>query len=399
MHVGVPLPEVSGAPKLQAPIGALPAGRPSRAPLYCAAMDTLVVTGGAGFIGSNFVRLALDELPGTRTVVFDKLTYAGNLANLADVAEHPNYVFVRGDVADRDDVHRLYATHRPTVVVNFAAESHVDRSIEDASSFVRTNVGGTFELLEGARRHVRELPGDRRERFRFLHVSTDEVYGSLGPEGLFSEESPYAPNSPYAASKAAADHFVRAYYETHGLPALLTNCSNNYGPFQFPEKLIPLMIMNAVEGKPLPIYGDGANVRDWIYVEDHCRGVLAALDSGEPGGKYNLGGASERTNLEVVDAICEALERELPAAENPALAERGVASYRDLKTFVPDRPGHDRRYAIDDSRARRELGWAPEHDFASGLAATVRWYLDHRDWCEEIQSGNYRRERLGLTDR
>jgi dTDP-glucose 4,6-dehydratase len=362
-------------------------------------MDTLIVTGGAGFIGSSFVRLALDELPGTRVVVFDKLTYAGNLANLAGVAEHPNYLFVRGDIADRDDVHRLFATHRPTAVVNFAAESHVDRSIEDASAFVRTNVGGTFELLEGARRHTRELPADGRERFRFLHVSTDEVYGSLGAEGLFSEESPYAPNSPYAASKAAADHFVRAYHETYGLPALLTNCSNNYGPFQFPEKLIPLMILNAVEGEPLPIYGDGANVRDWIYVGDHCRGILAALDRGEPGGKYNLGGASERTNLEVVDAICDALERELPAAGNPALAARGVAAYRDLKTFVPDRPGHDRRYAIDDSRARRELGWAPEHDFASGLAATVRWYLDHRDWCEEIQSGSYRRERLGLPAR
>jgi dTDP-glucose 4,6-dehydratase len=332
-------------------------------------------------------------------VVFDKLTYAGNLANLAEVAEHPNYVFVRGDIADRDDVQGLFATHRPTALVNFAAESHVDRSIDDASAFVRTNVGGTFELLEGARRHVREAPADGRERFRFLHVSTDEVYGSLGPEGLFSEESPYAPNSPYAASKAAADHFVRAYHETYGLPALVTNCSNNYGPYQFPEKLIPLMIVNAVEGAALPIYGDGRNVRDWIYVEDHCRGILAALDRGAPGGKYNLGGASERTNVEVVDAICEALEGELPAAENPALAARGVGSYRELKTFVADRPGHDRRYAIDDAHARRELGWAPRHDFASGLTATVRWYLDHRDWCAEVQGGDGRRERLGLTAR
>jgi dTDP-glucose 4,6-dehydratase len=349
-------------------------------------MDTLVVTGGAGFIGSSFVRLALDELPGTRVVVFDKLTYAGNLANLAGVAEHPNYLFVRGDIADRDDVHRLFATHRPTAVVNFAAESHVDRSIEDASAFVRTNVGGAFELLEGARRHTRELPADGRDRFRFLHVSTDEVYGSLGPEGLFSEESPYAPNSPYAASKAAADHFVRAYHETYGLPALLTNCSNNYGPFQFPEKLIPLMILNAVEGKPLPIYGDGANVRDWIYVGDHCRGILAALDRGEPGGKYNLGGASERTNLEVVDAICDALERELPAADNPALAARGVAAYRDLKSFVPDRPGHDRRYLLDATKIRMELGWTASRPFDEGLAETVAWYEANRDWWEPLKA-------------
>jgi dTDP-glucose 4,6-dehydratase len=362
-------------------------------------METLIVTGGAGFIGSSFVRLALAELPGTRVVVFDKLTYAGNLANLADVAEHPNYLFVQGDIADRDDVHRVFATQRPTALVNFAAESHVDRSIEDPSAFVRTNVGGAFELLEGARRHHRELPAGDRERFRFLHVSTDEVYGSLGAEGRFSEETPYAPNSPYAASKAAADHFVRAYHETYGLPALVTNCSNNYGPYQFPEKLIPLMILNAAEGKPLPIYGDGGNVRDWIYVEDHCRGVLAALDRGEPGGKYNLGGDSERTNVEVVDAICDALEAERPAAENPALAAAGVTSYRDLKTFVTDRPGHDRRYAIDDSHARRALGWSPQHDFVSGLRATVRWYLDHRDWCEEVESGRYRRERLGLSAR
>ncbi|HUO86517.1 MAG TPA: dTDP-glucose 4,6-dehydratase [Thermoanaerobaculia bacterium] len=360
-------------------------------------METLVVTGGAGFIGSNFVRLALAELPGTRVVVFDKLTYAGNLANLSDVADHPGYVFLHGDIADRDDVGRLFADHRPTAVVNFAAESHVDRSIDDASAFVRTNVAGAFELLQAARHHWGGLSEAERGRFRFLHVSTDEVYGSLGPEGLFHEETPYAPNSPYAASKAAADHFVRAFHETYGLPALLTNCSNNYGPFQFPEKLIPLMILNAVEGRPLPIYGDGANVRDWIYVEDHCRGVLAALDRGEPGGRYNLGGSCERTNLEVVDTICDVLETAVPAAENPALTARGAASYRDLKTFVADRPGHDRRYAIDDSRARRELGWAPQHDFASGLAVTVDWYLGHREWCEEVQSGKYRRERLGLT--
>ena len=359
-------------------------------------MDTLLVTGGAGFIGSNFVRLALAELP-VRVVVVDKLTYAGNLASLADVAGHPGYAFERADVADRDAVRALYAEHRPAAVLNFAAESHVDRSIDDASAFVRTNVGGAFEMLEGARRHVEALSDAARERFRFLHVSTDEVYGSLGPTGAFREDTPYAPNSPYAASKAGGDHFVRAYHETYGLPTLLTNCSNNYGPYQFPEKLIPLMILNAAEGRDLPVYGDGGNVRDWIYVEDHCRGLLEVLGRGEPGGHYNLGGRAERTNLEVVHAICDALERELPAADNPALAGRGAASYRDLVTFVRDRPGHDRRYAIDDSRVRDEIGWEPAHDLESGLAATVRWYLEHRDWCEEVQSGSYRRERLGLA--
>ncbi len=359
-------------------------------------METIVVTGGAGFIGSNFVRLALAELPGTRVVVLDKLTYAGNPANLADVADDPGFGFVEGDIADRGTVRRLFAEHDPTAILNFAAESHVDRSIDDPSDFVRTNVAGTFELLEGARAHQRDVDADRRERFRFLHVSTDEVYGSLGPSGAFHEETAYAPNSPYAASKAGADHLVRAYHRTYGLPTLLTNCSNNYGPYQFPEKLIPLMVLNAVEGRDLPIYGDGGNVRDWIYVEDHCRGLLAVLERGVPGERYNLGGANEHSNLEVVDLICDALEAELPAADNPALAARGLGAYRDLKTFVRDRPGHDRRYAIDDRKVRREIGWAPEHDFVAGLSATVRWYLAHRDWCHEIQTGNYRRERLGL---
>ena len=360
-------------------------------------MQTIVVTGGAGFIGSNFVRLALRELPGTRIVVFDRLTYAGNLANLADVAGHPAYSFVHGDIADADAVGELLRTRRPGAILNFAAESHVDRSIDDPGAFVRTNVVGTFELLEAARRHTRELPADERGRFRFLHVSTDEVYGSLGPDDdPFSEGTAYSPNSPYAASKAGADHLVRAYFETYGLPTLLTNCSNNYGPYQFPEKLIPLMILNAVEGRDLPVYGDGGNVRDWIYVEDHCRGLLEVLERGVPGGRYNLGGGAEHTNLEVVGGLCDALEAELPAAANPALAARGAAAYRDLVTFVADRPGHDRRYAIDDRKVRDEIGWWPAHDFATGLAATVRWYLDHRDWCDEVQSGTYRRERLGL---
>jgi dTDP-glucose 4,6-dehydratase len=353
-------------------------------------MHTLLVTGGAGFIGCNFVRLALAET-GARVIVLDKLTYAGSLENLADVWGNPRLRFVAGDIADRALVRRVFAEERPSAVLNFAAESHVDRSIDDPSAFIQTNVVGAFELLEAARHHAA-----RDDGFRFLHVSTDEVYGSLGPAGAFSETTPYAPNSPYAASKAAADHLVRAYRETYGLPALITNCSNNYGPYQYPEKLVPLMVLNAVEGRALPIYGDGGNVRDWLHVEDHCRGLLAALSQGRPGEKYNLGGRSERTNLEIVDTLCAVLERELPAAANPALAARGIGSYRELKSFVADRPGHDRRYAIDDAKARRELGFCPRYDFESGIAATVRWYLDHRPWCEAVQADRYRRERLGL---
>ena len=353
-------------------------------------MDTIVVTGGAGFIGSNFVRHALGRTE-ARVVVLDKLTYAGNLESLADVSSHPRYAFVQADIADREAVRAAFREHRPSSVVNFAAETHVDRSIDDPASFVRTNVGGAFELLEAARLFLRERPSDA---FRFLHVSTDEVYGTLGATGAFSETTPYAPNSPYAASKAGADHLVRAYHETYRLPVLLTNCSNNYGPHQFPEKLIPLMILNAVEGRSLPIYGDGGNVRDWLYVEDHCEGILLVLREGTPGQKYNIGGGNERTNLQVVDALGAALEAELPAAKNPALAGR---SYAALKTFVPDRPGHDRRYAIDASKIRRELGWTPRHGFEDGLRETVRWYLANRAWCEAVQSGKYRRERLGLA--
>jgi dTDP-glucose 4,6-dehydratase len=357
-------------------------------------MGPIVVTGGAGFIGSNFVRHALARTD-ARVVVLDKLTYAGNLESLADVAAHPRYAFVQADIADREAVRAVFRERRPEAVVNFAAETHVDRSIDDPASFVRTNVTGTFELLEAARLFLRESPG-AAARFRFLHVSTDEVYGSLGATGAFSETTPYAPNSPYAASKAGADHLVRAYHETYRLPVLLTNCSNNFGPYQFPEKLIPLMILNAVEGKSLPIYGDGGNVRDWLYVEDHCEGILLVLRKGVPGGKYNVGGGDERTNLQVVDALCAALEAEQPAATNPALAARGIGSYARLRTFVPDRPGHDRRYAIDASKIRAELGWRPRHTFEDGLRETVRWYLTNRAWCEAVQSGSYRRERLGL---
>jgi dTDP-glucose 4,6-dehydratase len=361
-------------------------------------MDTWIVTGGAGFIGCNFVRLALAQTD-ARIVVVDKLTYAGNLQNLADVSGDPRFLFVQADIAERAAVERIFREHTPTALFNFAAETHVDRSIDGPTAFVQTNVVGAFELLEAARHYVAQFAPERREQFRFLHVSTDEVYGSLGETGAFTESTAYEPNSPYSASKAAADHLAHAYHATYGLPALITNCSNNFGPHQFPEKLLPLMILNAIEGRPLPIYGDGGNVRDWLFVEDHCAGILLALQRGKPGEKYNFGGDSERTNLQIVDALCEELERVWPARENPALSRAGVRSYVDLKTFVEDRPGHDRRYAIDATRAREDLGWTPAHDFRQGLAATVRWYLDHRDWCAAVQSGSYQRERLGLGAR
>jgi len=360
-------------------------------------MATILVTGGAGFIGSNFVRHAL-AAGDARVVVLDALTYAGHLESLKDVAANPRFSFVQGDIADRAALRALFRAERPEAVVNFAAETHVDRSIDDPSSFVRTNLVGTHELLEASRLFLRDEPA-AAPSFRFLHVSTDEVYGTLGKDGLFSETTPYAPNSPYAASKAGADHLVRAWHETYRLPALITNCSNNYGPYQFPEKLIPLMILNALEGKRLPIYGDGGNVRDWLYVEDHCEGILLALRRGQVGGKYNIGGGNERTNLQVVDALCEALEAESPAHANSQLAAQGMRSYAELKSFVADRPGHDRRYAIDATKIRRELGWSPRHAFEDGLRQTARWYLDNRAWCAAVQVGRYGRERLGLGTR
>ena len=326
-------------------------------------------------------------------VVLDALTYAGNLESLADVASHPRYAFVQGDIADRETVRGLFRQHQPSAVVNFAAETHVDRSIDDPSSFVRTNLLGTFELLEAARAARLREPGGRGPSASSTSRRTRSTARSA-PDGLFSETTPYAPNSPYAASKAGADHLARAWHETYKLPALVTNCSNNYGPYQFPEKLIPLMILNALEGRSLPIYGDGGNVRDWLYVEDHCDGILLVLRQGLPGGKYNIGGGNERTNLQVVDALCAALEAERPARENPALAARGLRSYAELKTFVADRPGHDRRYAIDATKIRRELGWAPRHAFESGLLETVRWYLGNRAWCQAVQAGKYDGERL-----
>ncbi len=355
-----------------------------------------LVTGGAGFIGSNFVRHALEARPGVRVVVLDKLTYAGSLENLRDLPDPDRFEFVRGDIADPADVRRAFETHRPTHVLNFAAESHVDRSIDGPRAFIDTNIVGTFELLDAARAHLAGLPEADRAAFRFLHVSTDEVYGSLGAEGYFTETTPYSPNSPYSASKAGADLLVQAYNRTYGLPTITTNCSNNYGPQQYPEKLIPLMILNALEGKPLPIYGDGGNIRDWIYVEDHCEGIVRALEAGKPGEQYAFGGNSERSNLQVVDAICTALEQLRPANQNPALRARGLDRYERLKTFVKDRPGHDRRYAIDASRARAELAWTPRFDFASALTKTVAWYLANEGWRQAILAEGDARTRQGL---
>jgi dTDP-glucose 4,6-dehydratase len=359
-------------------------------------VSTWIVTGGAGFIGSNFVRLAL-ATGDARIVVVDKLTYAGNLQSLRDVAANPRFAFERADIADRAALDAIFTRYAPSAVLNFAAESHVDRSIDGPLDFVMTNVVGTLQLLEAARAHLTRLSGSERAAFRFLQVSTDEVFGSLGATGRFSEATPYAPNSPYSASKAGADHLVRAYHHTYGFPTLGTNCSNNYGPYQFPEKLMPLMILNALEARPLPIYGDGGNVRDWIYVEDHNEAVLSVLARGRVGETYNVGGRSERTNLEIVDRLCAELERAAPAASNPALRAAGLTSYAALKRFVTDRPGHDRRYAIDDAKIARELGFAPKTSLEAGLAKTVAWYLANRAWCEAVQSGSYRRERLGTA--
>jgi dTDP-glucose 4,6-dehydratase len=355
-------------------------------------MRSVVITGGAGFIGSNLVRYALAHTS-ARLVVVDKLTYAGSLLNLDEPLKDRRVVFVHADIGDREAMARVFSEHQPEAILNLAAETHVDRSIDGPRPFVDTNIVGTFVLLETVRAYLAANGAATRERFRFLHVSTDEVYGTLGPSGQFSEETAYAPNSPYAASKAASDHLVRAYGHTFAMPVLITNCSNNYGPYQFPEKLIPLMILNAVDGNALPIYGDGGNVRDWLHVEDHCAGIMQVLAGGRVGEKYNVGGGNERTNLEIVDRLCDVLERLRPASTNPALGGR---SYHDLKTFVPDRPGHDRRYAIDATKIRRELGWSPRHAFEDGLAQTAAWYLEHRDWCDEVQAGRYNRQRLGL---
>jgi dTDP-glucose 4,6-dehydratase len=352
--------------------------------------QTILVTGGAGFIGGNFV-LDLVGSGGHKVINLDALTYAGNLDTLASVSDTPDHVFVRGSIGDRSLVERLLAEYRPRAIVNFAAETHVDRSIDGPRTFVQTNVVETLELMEAALAYWGGLEGEERLRFRFLHISTDEVYGALGSTGSFTEESPYRPNSPYAASKAASDHLVRAYHHTYGLPVLITNCSNNYGPYQFPEKLMPLVIYNALQGEPLPLYGDGRQIRDWLYVKDDCRAVVRVLEEGRVGEVYNIGGHNERTNLEVVRTICSLLDALVP--ESPH------APHESLIAFVEDRPGHDRRYAIDAGKIERELGWKPQETFESGVEKTVRWYLENRAWCERVLSGSYRGERLGLGER
>ena len=343
--------------------------------------NTILVTGGAGFIGSNFILQRMRD--DTSAIVnLDKLTYAGNLRNLESIANDARYEFVQCDICDRALVRRVLEKHLPASIVHFAAESHVDRSIRGPDDFIRTNIDGTFALLEETRAYWSALPDREREQFRFLHVSTDEVYGSLGPDDPpFHETTPYAPNSPYAASKAASDHLVRAYHHTYGLPVLTTNCSNNYGRFQFPEKLIPLMILNARDGKPLPVYGDGKNVRDWLYVEDHCSAIATVLRSGRPGETYNIGGWNEKPNLEIVETICDLVDE---------MAPRSQGSRRSLITFVKDRPGHDRRYAMDAGKTERELGWRPAETFATGIRKTVRWYLENEAWVRDVTSGSYR---------
>lgn len=350
-------------------------------------MKKVLVTGGAGFIGCNFIHL-LVESGAYQVLNLDKLTYAGNLDSLKSIENNPGYTFVKGDICDGKLVDKVLKEFCPDWVVHFAAESHVDRSIDGPADFINTNIFGTFTLLEAVRKYWTNLSGAKKDGFRFHHISTDEVYGTLGETGYFTESTPYAPNSPYSASKASSDHLVRAYHHTYGLPTLTTNCSNNYGPYQFPEKLIPLMILNALEGKNLPIYGTGENVRDWLYVLDHCRAILTVLKNGRPGETYNIGGHNEKTNISIVHTICDILDERKPRTDN--------RSYREQITFVKDRPGHDLRYAIDASKIKNELGWVPEETFETGIVKTVEWYLNNLDWCKRVTDGSYRRERLGL---
>lgn len=348
----------------------------------------LMVTGGAGFIGSSVIRLLINESNYT-VINVDKLTYAGNLESLKEVAQHRRYHFEKADICDSEQISRILREYRPDAIMHLAAESHVDRSIDGPAAFMQTNIIGTYTLLEEARRYWSELADSTRDRFRFHHVSTDEVYGSLGKTGYFSEQSLYQPNSPYAASKASSDHLARAWHHTFGFPLVTTNCSNNYGPYQFPEKLIPLVILNAFEGKPLPVYGKGDNIRDWLYVDDHARALRLVLEQGRMGETYNIGGHNERTNLEVVNSICDLLDDLCPQSR--------FKPHRSLIKFVDDRPGHDQRYAIDASKMQNELGWKPSETFHSGLKKTVEWYMNNRDWCQRVQDGSYRRERLGLA--
>lgn len=348
----------------------------------------ILVTGGAGFIGGALVRHLIADTD-VSVVNLDKLTYAANLASLAPVANSPRYVFEQADICDRPAVERILQAHRPDAIMHLAAESHVDRSIDGATAFIQTNIVGTFTLLEAARDYWRGMEPAQAEAFRFHHISTDEVYGSLPPVGLFREDTSYDPRSPYSASKAASDHLVSAWHHTYGLPVVMTNCSNNYGPYHFPEKLIPLIILNALEGKRLPVYGRGDNIRDWLHVEDHVRALYQVVTRGRVGQSYNIGGNNERTNLEIVHAICDLLDEMVPG--NPH------RPHRQLIEFVTDRPGHDRRYAIDAGKIKRELGWSPTHTVESGLRQTVQWYLDNRDWWEPIRRGNYAGQRLGLS--
>ena len=351
-------------------------------------MKRFLVTGGAGFIGSNFIHLLMQQTD-AQVLNLDKLTYAGNLDSLQNLAGQPGYRFVQADICDAGKVEAIIDEFKPDAIVHFAAESHVDRSIDGPAAFIQTNIIGTFNLLEAARKFWRQLSETAQADFRFLHVSTDEVYGSLGATGLFTEDTPYAPNSPYSASKASSDHLVRAYRHTYGLPVVTTNCSNNYGPYQFPEKLIPLMILNALSGKPLPVYGDGMQVRDWLYVVDHCRAIQTVLQQGKPGETYNVGGHNEMPNIRIVHTICSLLDELRPRADGKAYAEQ--------ITYVADRPGHDRRYAIDAGKIARDLGWLPQETFDSGIRKTVQWYLNNAAWCERVSSGKYRQERLGIT--
>ncbi|MDX2223554.1 MAG: dTDP-glucose 4,6-dehydratase [Rhodospirillaceae bacterium] len=351
----------------------------------------VLVTGGAGFIGSAVVRYLAGEL-GHEVVNVDALTYAGNLDSVAPVTNRPGYTFIHGNICDAGLMAATFAQHQPDAVMHLAAESHVDRSIDGPAAFMSTNIIGTYTLLEAARAYWSALPASRKQAFRFHHISTDEVYGSLGPTGAFTETTPYAPNSPYSASKASADHLVRAWHHTYGLPVVTTNCSNNYGPYHFPEKLIPLTILNCLDGKPLPVYGTGQNVRDWLYVDDHARALWQVVTRGRVGEVYNIGGEAERTNISVVQAICDLVDELAPRKPDGA-----ARNSRALITFVADRPGHDARYAMDIAKIRRELSWSPQETFDSGLRKTVRWYLDNTAWWTKIRQGRYAGERLGLV--